>query len=244
MKTSGNSIFISGGSAGIGFEIAKLFSEKGNKVIINGRNKDRLDKALLQLRNSVGIQGDLSIESERLRIAGILRSEHPDLNMIINNAGEAYAYSLAEAKGAYQNAQKEINTNYITIIHFTELLLPFLIEKIDAAIVNVSSVVALIPGTGAPTYSASKAALHFYTQSLRKSLTSVSSLKVFELMPPLVNTEFSAGIGGANGLPPREVAEELLLGIGKDQLDVPIGRTKVVYGAITEAMAKLELRQV
>lgn len=78
MKTTGNTIFISGGSAGIGLEIAKQFSALGNKVIINGRNKERLENAFGQLKNAEFIQGDLSIESERERIAEVLRNNYPD----------------------------------------------------------------------------------------------------------------------------------------------------------------------
>lgn len=89
-----------------------------------------------------------------------------------------------------------------------------------------------------PTYSASKAALHFYTQSLRQSL-SETTISVFEVMPPLVNTEFSAPIGGANGIPPKEVADELLTAFENNQFDVPVGQTKLVYAVFQEAMAKL-----
>lgn len=146
MNTTNNTVFISGGSAGIGLEIAKLFSAKGNKVIINGRNQERLDKALQQLDNAVAIQGDLSIESERISIAEELKQNHPEVNIIINNAGAAYAYSLNESdNNAYEYAANEINTNYIAIIHFTELLLPHLLQKKHSAIVNVTSIVGLLP---------------------------------------------------------------------------------------------------
>jgi uncharacterized oxidoreductase len=237
MKTSNNTIFISGGSAGIGLEIAKLFSAKGNKVIINGRNQERLNNSLKQLNNAVAIQGDLSIHSERIRIAEELIKNHPDVNIIINNAADAYAYFLNETSTAHEFAQKEINTNYIAIIHFTELLLPFLKKKTESALVNVTSIAALLPGTAIPTYAASKAALHFYTQSLRVALDQ-TSIKVFELLPPLVNTDFSSAIGGANGIPPKEVADELVAAIEIDQLDIPVGQTKPVYTAFAEAVAK------
>lgn len=147
-------------------------------MIINGRNKDRLDSALSHLKNAVAIQGDLSIESERLRIASELTKGYPDVNVIVNNAGEAYTYSLATNGNAYANALKEINTNYLAIIHFTELMLPHLMQKSQSAVVNVTSIVGLIPSAGVPTYSASKSALHFYTQSLRASLVN-TNVKVF-----------------------------------------------------------------
>ena len=239
MNTTGNTIFISGGSAGIGYELAKYFSEKGNKVIINGRNQQRLDKARNSLPNAITVQGDLSSGRERVRIANTLIKDHPDVNVVINNAGEAYAYSLASTGEAYANAQGEINTNYLAVIHFTELLTATLLSKENAAIVNVTSIVGLIPGNAAPTYSSSKAALHFYTQSLRNALAS-TNLKVFELMPPLVNTQFSAPIGGANGIPPNQVAEALLYAMEHDQFDVPVGQTINVYNAIQQGLSKLK----
>ncbi|MBX9450047.1 MAG: SDR family NAD(P)-dependent oxidoreductase [Taibaiella sp.] len=237
MNTSNNTIFISGGSAGIGFEIAKLFSAKRNKIIINGRNKERLENALTRLKNATAIQGDLSVESERIRIAAALKQQHPDVNVIVNNAGAAYVYSLADAEKTYEYAVQEINTNYVSIIHFTELLLPHLRIKENAAIANVTSIAGLIPSTGLPTYSASKAALHFYTQSLRSSLAE-TNINVFEVMPPLVNTDFSAEIGGANGIPPKEVAEELFIAFESNRFDVPVGQTKAVYAVLQEATSK------
>jgi len=237
MKTTNNTVFISGGSAGIGLEIAKSFSEKGNKVIINGRNQERLDKALEQLENAIGIQGDLSIESERIRIANELIQNHPDLNIVINNAGEAYYYNLADNSNSYELARKEINTNYLTIIHFTELLLPHLLQK-DSAVVNVTSIASLVSYAPVPTYAASKAALRSYTQSLRNALKE-TSVKIFEVLPPLVNTSFSAEIGGENGIPPKEVADELLTALEQNQFDVPVGQTKVVLDVFQEALAKL-----
>lgn len=239
MKTTNNTIFISGGSAGIGFELAKHFLDKGNKVIINGRNQQRLDDANKLLPEVITLKGDLSDESDRSRIAHILMEDHSDVNIIINNAGEAYAYSLAESGKAYAHARGEINTNYLAIIHFTELLIPTLLKKESSAIVNVSSIAALIPGNSAPTYSASKAALHFYTQSLRNVFAN-STLKIFELMPPLVNTQFSAPIGGANGIPPSQVAEAMLDAMDRDQFDVPVGQTANVYNAIHEALSELK----
>jgi len=238
MNTTNNTLFISGGSAGIGLAIAKAFSATGNKVIINGRNKDRLDEALKQLKNAWAIQGDLSVESDRVRIAEELKRNHGDINVIVNNAGAAYVYSLATGGSAYENARREITTNYLAIIHFTEMMLPHLLEKNQSAIVNVTSIVGLVPSAGIPTYSASKSALRAYTQSLRSSLSD-TGVKVFELLPPLVNTEFSAPIGGANGIAPKEVADELIAAFENDRFDVPVGHTKSVHVAIGEAMAKV-----
>lgn len=83
-----------------------------------------------------------------------------------------------------------------------------------------------------PTYSASKAALHSYTQGLRDTYAENEKLNIYEVYPPLVNTEFSVEIGGANGIPPSDVADELLLAFEKDQFEVPVGDTKKIHGMI------------
>jgi uncharacterized oxidoreductase len=226
MKTTGNTVFISGGSAGIGLAIAKKLSEHGNKVIINGRNEDRLQKALQELDNAVAIQGDLSKEDDRIRIAAQLKEQHPDVNIIINNAGAAFSYLLNETTNAHEKAAIEMNTNYFAVIHFTELLLPQLVQKTEAAVVNISSIAVFGSHKLLPTYGATKAALHSYTVALRDTYEDVKNVHIYEVYPPLVNTEFSAEIGGVNGIPPSEVADELFWALEKGQLEVPVGDSK------------------
>ena len=229
MKTTGNTVFISGGSAGIGLAIAKKLGAAGNKIIINGRNEERLQNALKQLDNAVAIQGDLSVEADRIAIAKQLKENYPETNIIINNAGAAFSYLLNETLNAHEKAAIEMNTNYFSVIHFTELLLPHLIEKTEAAVINVSSIAVFGSHKLLPTYGATKAALHSYTVALRYSYEEQKNLQIYEVYPPLVNTDFSAGIGGANGIPPEEVADELLIALEKNQFDVPVGDTKQFF---------------
>lgn len=237
MNTKGNTIFITGGSAGIGLAMARQLSEAGNTIIINGRDERRLEKALQELPGASVMQGDLSLEKDRTRIAAQLVKEYPDLNIIINNAGAAFAYTLGINAGAYEKASYEITTNYLGIVHFTELLLPHLLSKNNGAIVNVTSIAALRSSLYIPTYSASKAALHSYTRALRDTYGN-KGLQVYEVYPPLVNTEFSQAIGGANGIAPSEVADELLLALKDNRFEVPVGKTKELQQLIEEAISK------
>lgn len=239
MKTTGNTVFITGGSAGIGLAIAKKLSAEGNKIIINGRNEERLQTALKELPDAIGIQGDFAEEADRIRIAEDLKKNHPDVNIIINNAGAAFAYLLSETVNAHEKAMIEMNVNYIAIIHFTESMMPHLLQKEAAAVVNVSSIAVYGSHKLLPTYGATKAALHSYTQALRQTYEEQENIQIYEVYPPLVNTEFSAEIGGASGIPASEVADELLWGLGKDQFDIPVGETKKYAAAIGEAMTKL-----
>ena len=229
MKTINNTVLITGGSAGIGFEIAKILSEKGNEVIITGRDPERLAKAISQLSNVTGIACDVTNEDEVNQLVDKLATDFPKLNIVINNAGKAYAYNLSESVNAFQKASDEMLTNYLSVIRLNEKLLPILGVKQEAAIVNVSSIVAFVPNQLAATYGASKAALHSYTQTLRLSLAKKTGIKVFELMPPLVNTDFSQEIGGVNGISPTVVAEDLVHALENDIYEIHVGRTANIY---------------
>lgn len=229
MNTSGNTVFISGGSAGIGLAIAKKLSAAGNRIIINGRNEERLQNALAELDNAVAIQGDLSVEADRIRIARQLTEQHPDVNIIVNNAGAAFGYLLSQTTNAHEKAAIEMNTNYFAVIHFTELMLPPLLRREEAAVVNITSIAVFGSHKFVPTYGATKAALHSYTVALRYTYEDQKNVQIYEVYPPLVNTAFSAEIGGANGIPPSEVADELLLALESNQFEVPVGDSKKFF---------------
>ncbi len=241
MNTSGNTVFISGGSAGIGLAIAKKLSAVGNKVIINGRSEERLQDALNELENTVAIQGDLSEKADRIRIANELTEKHPEVNIIINNAAIAFLNDLADKSiNSSELAAQEMNTNYVAVIDFTELMLPQLLKQENAAIINITSIAAFRGNKYGPTYAASKAALHSYTEGLRDVYEENENLQIYEVFPPLVNTEFSAAIGGENGIPPAEVADELLIALDKNQFEVPVGDSKKYHSAIQEAFANIK----
>lgn len=228
MKTQNNTILVTGGSAGIGFAIAKLFSEKGNTVIITGRDAARLQQAAAQLPGVIPIISDVADEAQVNQLAEILRTQYSALNIVVNNAGYAAVASLAPGNDNWKEAQAEMHTNYVSVIRLTEKLLPQLVQQPEAAVVNVTSITAYAPGLSIPTYSASKAALHSYTQTLRLALRD-TPVKVFELMPPLVNTSFSEAIGGANGIPPQQVAEDLFAHLAKDEYSIHTGKTADIY---------------
>ena len=224
MKTNGNTILITGGSAGIGFELAKQFSQLGNKVLITGRNEERLKQAADQLENVVPISGDVTNSESTDQLVAKIKEQHPELNMVINNAGYADVYELDENADAFPKASREMETNYLSIVSLTEKLLPTLLQNENASVVNVTSIVAYYPQKMLPTYTASKAALKAYTDVLRQTFE--DRLNVFELIPPLVNTDFSKEIGGENGIPPKEVADELIAALEKKQWLVPVGMSK------------------
>lgn len=230
MNITNKTVLITGGGSGIGFEIAKLLSQKGNKVIITGRSEERLQKAIAKLNNVEAIATDINSAKDVESLVAKINKDFGALDILINNAGQAYYYKLDENNvNAAEKAAHEMQTNYVSVINLTEKLLPLLKVAKEAAIVNVTSIVAFAPGVGIPTYSASKAALRSYSQSLRFVLAKTTNIKVFELMPPLVNTEFSAGIGGENGIPPQQVADELIAAFESDQYEIHVGNTAGIY---------------
>lgn len=229
MKTSQNTVLVIGGTAGIGLEIVKQLTALNNHVIVTGRNTARLESALIGLKNITAIPFDVSKTNEVDNLVERISKNFPNLNMVINNAGRAIVYNLAdENNDSFANAKDEMLTNYLSIVRLNQKLLPILKEQADAAIVNVSSIVAYVPGITLPTYAASKAALHSYTTSLRLSLEH-TSVKVFELMPPLVDTEFSKEIGGHNGIKPSVVADEFIAALAKDDYEIRVGDTAKIY---------------
>jgi len=228
MKTSGNTILIIGGSAGIGIEMAKLFLAAGNKVIITGRDTNRLDEAVKKLPGVKGIKSDFSDGEQAVVLARQVTTEYPDLNIVINNAARAVLYQVGEDYNSYEYAKDEFNTNFLSVLRLNDLLLPALKKQPVAAIVNVTSVVAFAATTKLATYGASKAALHSYSQTLRLGLKD-TSVRVFELMPPLINTEFSKEIGGEKGIAPELVAQHLVDGLASDTYEIHSGQTADFY---------------
>jgi len=229
MKTTGNTVLITGGSAGIGLAIAERFIAEGNNVIITGRNEARLQAATQKLGGNVtAIAADVSNAEEVEALVQRITKDFPNLNVVINNAGAASAYRLDTEADAFANAQEEIVTNYLSVIRLTEKLLPILKGHAESALVNVSSIAAFVPNIFIPTYSASKAALHSYTQSLRLTIAD-TSVKVFELMPPLVNTDFSKDIGGENGIAPSVLADDLIEAFTHDTFEIHTGATADIY---------------
>ena len=231
MKTTNNTILITGGSAGIGFEMAKLFSENGNRIIITGRNQERMAQAISKLKNTNAVVSDVTNAEDVEKLVVQLNKDFPLLNVVINNAVSAdYNDMTVPGINAFDKASEEILTNYLSVIRLNELLLPLLKQQSEAAIVNVSSIVAFAARAGSmTTYSASKAALHSYSNSWRIMMED-TAVKVLALRLPLVDTGFPAAVGGTtNGIPPKQVADDLLNAMQNDELEIHIGRLAEIF---------------
>jgi uncharacterized oxidoreductase len=229
MKTSKNTILITGGGSGIGLETAKLLSQQGNTIIITGRNEEKLKAATQQLSNAHYIVADVTKENDVNALIGKINKDFPGLNVLMNNAGLAFIHKVSESANAATLAREEMETNYFAAVNLTTRLLPLLKKQPEAAVINVSSIVAFAPGLSLPTYSASKAALHSYSQTLRLSLAPDTAVKVFELMPPLVDTEFAKDIPSDSKISPQEVAEQLVQSLEANNYEVRVASTEQLY---------------
>lgn len=229
MNIQNRTVLITGGGSGIGYEIARSLSALGNRVIITGRNEDKLLKASQTLGNVTAIRCDVTKESDVVSLTKRIKSEFGDLSILINNAGVAHVHNLHQGSDTLGIANQEMEINYLSIVRLTEHLLPVLKAQPISAIINVTSIVVYAASVLIPTYSASKAALHSYTQVLRNALAD-TSVKVFELMPPLVNTDMAKDIGGeTRGIPSSEVASQLLRAIQDDRYEIHVGMTADFY---------------
>jgi uncharacterized oxidoreductase len=192
MKNSGNTILVTGGGSGIGQGLAAALQKAGNTVIISGRRKAALEETI---KAHPGMQFEvLDVDSGENIIAFAARvaKKYPGLNVLINNAGIMRPEDVTAANYTADTAEAIVITNLLGPIRMIAAMLPHLQKQKAATIVNVTSGLAFVPLAFTPTYSATKAALHSYTQSLRHQLRK-SAIEILELAPPAVATELMPG---------------------------------------------------
>jgi uncharacterized oxidoreductase len=208
MKKSGNTILITGGGSGIGQALAQRFHDAGNTVVIAGRRRDALEETIGGRANMQGIELDVTSAAGIEDFARRLLAEHPEVNVIINNAGIMRTEALDRSRDL-ADAEATITTNLLGPIRLINALIDHLTAQPDAAIVNVSSGLAFVPLVAAPTYNATKAAIHSYTLSLRQALA--GRVEVIELVPPAVQTGLTPGQETREGyLPLDDFIDEVM----------------------------------
>ena len=187
MKTTGNTILITGGGSGIGRGLAEAFHKLGNQVIVSGRTQKTLDAVVAANPGIRALTADMADAGSVQEFARKLAGEFPALNVVVNNAGIARMENLHDQPEDLADAEATVATNVLGPIRLTAALLPHLLKQAHAAVMNVSSGLAMVPLAAMPTYSATKAFVHSYSESLRFQLKD-TPVEVLELIPPYVQT--------------------------------------------------------
>jgi uncharacterized oxidoreductase len=200
MNLTGNTILITGGGSGIGRGLAEEFQKLGSQVIIAGRRKQALDETTAANPGMKSLTLDIESPAAIRDFAAQLTAEFPTLNVLINNAGIMRAEKLLAQQPDLADAEAIITTNLLGPIRLTAALLPHLEKQPHSTIVNVSSGLAFLPLAFTPTYCATKAALHSYTQSLRFQVRA-TQIEVLELIPPYVATNLMSGADDPRAMP-------------------------------------------
>ena len=236
MKTSGNTILITGGGSGIGRGLAEAFHARGDHVIVAGRRADALDEVTRANPGMASAVLDIADGEAVKAFAAEVVRDHPALNVVINNAGIMKIEKIKEAPSSLGDAEATVVTNLLGPIRLTEALLPHLLKQARASVVTVSSGLAFVPMAATATYCATKAAIHSWSFSLRKQLKD-TPVEVIEIAPPYVQTEL---IGpnqktDPHAMPLDAFIAEVMSLIGEDAHDeILVERVKPLRNAARE----------
>jgi uncharacterized oxidoreductase len=225
MKISSNKILITGGASGIGLGLTERFLKESNIVIIVGRRESVLKEAVDKYPSVIAKVADLSVESERVSLFEWVAKEHPDLNVLVNNAGIQNWMNVTDDE-FFSKAKTEIDVNIEAPLHLTQLFIK--LKSLDT-ILNVTSGLSFVPLTKVPVYSATKAFFHSFTLSLRHLLKS-RNIEVIEVIPPALNTDLG-GKGLHDQAPPVSAFIESIF----EQLKE--GKSELTFG-FSESLAK------
>lgn len=225
MKLTGNTIFITGGGTGIGRGLAEALHKLGNKVIISGRRKERLEETIKANPGMSAIELNVQDPDSIKAVARQLIEEYPDLNVLFNNAGIMLPDNAA---GVIDEAVlvSTVTTNLLGPIRMTSALIEHLKSKEEAVIINTTSALAFVPLAMTAVYSATKAALHSYTMSQRYMLKN-TSVKVLEMAPPGVQTDLM-DLNNPYAMPLAQFIEATMKVLGTDTDEVLLEEAKML----------------
>jgi len=231
MKFQQRTVLITGGTGGMGLEWARELLKRGNTVIVTGRDREKLDATERSLPGVHTLRSDASDPQAIGSLRQAVLARFPALDTVINNAGIMRNLRFGTAQGL-EEVTREIEVNLSGPVRMIDQFLPHLLTRPGALIVNVSSGLAFIPFTAAPVYSATKAAIHSFTQSLRVQLRG-TGVTIVELAPPGVETplfrgEFAAETRGQKAMDPKELVRRAISGIEAGKLEIRPGLSNVL----------------
>jgi uncharacterized oxidoreductase len=226
MKLTGRTILITGGSAGIGLAFALKFLELGNEVIVTGRRQAVLDQVKAKHPKLHTIQSDVADPAQIAALAARVKSDFPKLDVLMNNAGIMLYKNLRAPAADLAGLMAEMNVNVGGVITTTSAFMDIL-KANKGTVINTSSALAFVPLPSAPIYSATKAAIHSYTQSLRFQLEE-TGVEVIELMPPGVKTDMTVELaeGGVSVITTDELVKQSFAALKTGAVEIRPGQSK------------------
>jgi uncharacterized oxidoreductase len=228
LKLKDNTILITGGASGIGLELAKTLLRMGNTIIICGRSENKLQMVKNDIPQVHTIQCDVSDHKQREKLFFRATSEHPQLNILINNAVIVNYLKIQDKDYSAALVDQEIQTNFIGPVGLIKLFLAHLSSQESSAIINVTTGLVYVPHADMPGYCASKAALHSYTQSLRLQLKD-NPIKIKEIMMTAVDTNFHDGGHVPDiAITTKKAVALMLKGLQKSKNEIKIGKVKLL----------------
>jgi uncharacterized oxidoreductase len=228
MRLTGRTILITGGSAGIGLAFALKFLELGNEVIVTGRRQMVLDAVKARHPKLHTIQSDSGDPEQIAVLAARVKKEFPKLDVLMNNAGVGVAKNLTASVSDLAGLMSEVEINVGGVIRTTSALIDILTAN-HGTVINVSSALAFVPVPAMPIYSATKAAVHSYTQSLRFQLED-SGVEVIDLMPPAVRTDMTSEFdeAGISAITTDELVKQTIAGLRAGKLEIRPGQSNLL----------------
>jgi uncharacterized oxidoreductase len=246
MKLDNRTILITGGTSGIGLELAKHLHQRGNTIIVTGRDQAKLDAVMRALPGVRTFKSDVSDPAAIVALCDSVLEQFPALDTLINNAGIMRNLNFNLGRDLSE-VTREIEINLNGPVRMIQQFLPHLKTRNGALIVNVTSGLAFVPFPASPVYCAAKAALHSFTQSLRVQLDA-AGVTVIELAPPAVETpllrgEFAEEMKDRKGMDAHVLAERAIAGIEAGKLEIRPGLSNVM-NAMSRIAPKFMLKQM
>lgn len=242
MAFTNNTILITGGSSGIGLEMARQFIAEKNRVIICSRSREKLLAAKTLLPDIVTYPCDISNPEELQNLADRIAAEHADLNILINNAAIVHRTNFVDETDLHKIFSTEIATNLLAPASLARMLYPVLLKQPNAKIINITTGLVYAPRADYLFYNATKAALHAFTQVLRHQLRN-EQVKVIEVLFPVVDTPWHKGNTPKIAISSQSAVEEMIRKLENSQDEIKIGAVKLLY-FLTRIAPKFAFRKI
>jgi uncharacterized oxidoreductase len=240
-KLQQQTVLITGGSSGIGLELAKQLIEKQNAVIVCGRSEGKLAETRAILPNVETIACDVSVPSERIRLKEWIVEHYPECNILINNAAVVHKTDFYRDDDIMEKADLEIRTNLMAPMALTKLFLPIFTKR-TSVVINITTGLVYAPRAVYPVYNATKAALHSFTQVLRQQIKGFP-VEVIEVMMPVVATPWHKGEIPKIAITPERAVREMITGIENGKQEIRVAGVRILY-ALSRISPGLAFRMI